>query len=51
MGSLIAVFVGVLNLVAIKEIWITVAAIAILIVLSIYAVKEKRKLQKERQRQ
>lgn len=50
-GSLIAVFIGVLNLVSIKEIWISVAAVAILIVLSIYAVKEKRKIQKQRQRQ
>ncbi len=48
-GSLIAVFIGVLNLITIREIWITVAAIAILIVLSIYAVKEKRKIQKQRQ--
>jgi len=48
-GSLIAVLIGVLNLITIREIWITVAAIALLIVLSIYAVKEKRKIQKQRQ--
>ncbi len=49
-GSLIAVFIGVLNLITIRETWITVAAIAILIVLSIYAIREKRKIQKQRQR-
>ncbi len=48
-GSLIAVFIGVLNLITLREIWITIAAIAILVVLSIYAVKEKRKIQKQRQ--
>ena len=48
-GSLVAVFIGVLNLITIREIWITVAAIALLIVLSIYAVKEKRKIQRQRQ--
>jgi membrane protein implicated in regulation of membrane protease activity len=48
-GSLIAVFIGVLNLVILREIWITVAVIAILIVLSIYAVKERRKIQRQRQ--
>jgi hypothetical protein len=48
-GSLIAVFIGVLNLVTLREVWITVAAIAILIVLSIYAVKERRKIQRQRQ--
>jgi membrane protein implicated in regulation of membrane protease activity len=47
-GSLIAVFIGVLNLITIREIWITMAAIAILVILSIYAVKEKRKIQKQR---
>jgi membrane protein implicated in regulation of membrane protease activity len=48
-GSLIAVFIGVLNLVTLREVWITVAAIAILIVLSIYAVKERRKIQRQKQ--
>ena len=48
-GSLVAVFIGVLNLVTLREVWILVAAMAILIVLSIYAVKEKRRLQKQRQ--
>lgn len=48
-GSLVAVFIGVLNLITIREIWITVAAIALLIILSIYAVKEKRKIQRKRQ--
>jgi uncharacterized membrane protein YfcA len=48
-GSLIAVFIGVLNLITLREIWITVAAISLLVVLSIYAVKEKRKIQKQRQ--
>ena len=48
-GSLIAVFIGVFNLITIREIWITVAAIALLVVLSIYAVREKRKIQKQRQ--
>jgi len=48
-GSLVAVFIGVLNLITIREIWITAAAIALLIILSIYAVKEKRKIQRQRQ--
>lgn len=48
-GSLIAVFIGVLNLITLREIWITFAAISLLVVLSIYAVKEKRKIQKQRQ--
>ncbi len=48
-GSLIAVFIGILNLITIRETWITVAAIAILIVLSIYAIRERRKIQKQRQ--
>jgi membrane protein implicated in regulation of membrane protease activity len=48
-GSLIAVFIGVLNLVTLREIWILMVAMAILVVLSIYAVKEKRKIQKQRQ--
>jgi membrane protein implicated in regulation of membrane protease activity len=49
MGSLVAVFIGVLNLITLREIWITVAAIALLVILSIYAVKEKRKIQRQRQ--
>jgi hypothetical protein len=48
-GSLVAVFIGVLNLITLREIWITVAAIALLVVLSIYAIKEKRKIQRQRQ--
>ena len=48
-GSLIAVFIGVLNLVTVREIWILIVAMAILVVLSIYSVKEKRKIQKQRQ--
>jgi uncharacterized membrane protein YfcA len=48
-GSLIAVFIGVLNLITIREVWITMAAIALLVILSIYAVKEKRKVQRQRQ--
>jgi hypothetical protein len=48
-GSLIAVFIGVLNLITVREIWITMAAISLLVVLSIYAIKEKRKVQKQRQ--
>jgi hypothetical protein len=49
LGSLIAVFIAMLNLITLREIWITVAAIALLVILSIYAVKEKRKIQKHRQ--
>jgi hypothetical protein len=45
-GSLIAVFIGVLNLITYREIWIFAVVMAILIVLSVYAVKERRKLQK-----
>jgi membrane protein implicated in regulation of membrane protease activity len=48
-GSLIAVFIGVLNLVTLREIWIIMVIMAILVVLSIYAVREKRKIQKQRQ--
>jgi hypothetical protein len=46
-GSLIAVSVGVFNLVTFREIWILAASMGVLVGLSIYAVMEKRKLQKK----
>ncbi len=48
-GSMVAVLIGVVNLLTFKELWVLLAAVAILVILAIYAVKEKRKLQRRQQ--
>ncbi len=46
-GSMIAMLIGVVNLLTFRELWVLIAAVTILIILAIYAVKEKRKLQRQ----
>ena len=48
-GSMIAMLIGVVNLLTFRELWVLIAAVTILIILAIYAVKEKRKLQRQQQ--
>ena len=43
-AALAAMFVGVINLIIFREIWILGVAMAFLIALTIYSVREKRKL-------
>jgi membrane protein implicated in regulation of membrane protease activity len=42
-GSLIAIIVGVINMVTLREIWILFAVVSVLVVLTIYILQEKRK--------
>jgi hypothetical protein len=42
--SMIVLFVGVINIIAFREVWILVAASSILIILAIYTIREKNKL-------
>jgi membrane protein implicated in regulation of membrane protease activity len=42
-GSMVAVLIGVVNLLTFRELWVLLAAVAILVILAVYAVKEKRK--------
>ena len=48
-GSMVAVLIGVVNLLTFRELWVLLAAVAILVILAVYAVKEKRKLQRRQQ--
>lgn len=48
-GSMVAVLIGVVNLLTFRELWVLLAAVAILVFLAVYAVKEKRKLQRRQQ--
>jgi membrane protein implicated in regulation of membrane protease activity len=48
-GSMVAMLIGVVNIFTFREIWILLAAVTILVILAIYAVKEKRKLQQKHQ--
>jgi membrane protein implicated in regulation of membrane protease activity len=48
-GSMVAVLIGVVNLLTFRELWVLLAAVAILVILAVYAVKEKRKLQQRQQ--
>ena len=50
-GSMVAVLVGVVNLLTFRELWVLLAVVTILVILAVYAVKEKRKLQRRRQQQ
>jgi hypothetical protein len=42
--SMIVLFVGVINIIAFREVWILIAASSILIILAIYTIREKNKL-------
>ena len=46
-AALAAMFVGVINLIIFREIWILGVAMAFLIALTIYTVREKRRLAKK----
>jgi membrane protein implicated in regulation of membrane protease activity len=48
-GSMVAVLIGVVNLLTFRDLWVLLAAVAILVILAVYAVNEKRKLQRRRQ--
>ena len=45
--SLIVLFVGVINIITFREIWILIAATSILIILAIYTIREKQKLKQQ----
>jgi uncharacterized membrane protein YfcA len=42
--AMAAVFVGLINAITFKEVWVLLAATVFLVILAIYALKEKRKL-------
>jgi membrane protein implicated in regulation of membrane protease activity len=44
MIAMAAMFVGLINAITFKEIWVLLAATIFLVILTIYALKEKRKL-------
>jgi hypothetical protein len=45
--SMIVLFIGVVNMIIFREIWILIAAASILVILAIYIVREKRKLNQQ----
>jgi uncharacterized membrane protein YfcA len=49
--SMIVLFVGVINIIAFREVWILVAASSILIILAIYTIREKNKLKENQKEQ
>jgi O-antigen/teichoic acid export membrane protein len=49
--SLVALFVGVINMITYREIWILIAAASILIILAIYTIREKNKLKQNQKKQ
>ena len=42
--AIAAMFVGLINAIAFKEVWVLLAAVIVLVMLTVYAFKEKRKL-------
>jgi Flp pilus assembly protein TadB len=42
--AMAAMFIGLINAITFKEVWVLLAAIVFLVLLTIYALKEKRKL-------
>jgi membrane protein implicated in regulation of membrane protease activity len=42
--AMAAMFIGLINAIAFKEVWVLLAAVAFLVLLTIYALREKRKL-------
>jgi uncharacterized membrane protein YkgB len=49
--SMIVLFVGVINIIAFREVWILVAASSILIILAIYTIRAKNKLKQNQKKQ
>jgi uncharacterized membrane protein YkgB len=49
--SMIVLFVGIINIIAFREVWILVAASSILIILAIYTIREKNKLKRNQKQQ
>jgi uncharacterized membrane protein YfcA len=49
--SMIVLFVGAINIIAFREVWIPVAASSILIILAIYTIREKNKLKQNQKEQ
>ena len=49
--SMIVLIVGVINIIAFREVWILVAASSILIILAIYTIREKNKLKQNQKEQ
>lgn len=45
--SMIVLFIGIVNMIVFREIWILVVVASILVILAIYAVMEKRKLNQQ----
>ena len=46
-GALVAMIVVVINMLTFREMWILFTAVAVMIVLVVYAVQEKRKLKRK----
>ncbi|AIF82868.1 hypothetical protein NTE_00790 [Candidatus Nitrososphaera evergladensis SR1] len=46
-AALAAMFVAVVNLVTLREVWVLAAAVAVLVGLAVYSVNEKFKLKKQ----
>jgi hypothetical protein len=42
--AMAAMFVGIINAITFKEVWVLLAAAIFLVILTVYALKEKRKL-------
>ena len=49
--ALAALFAGVINVITFREMWILIAAVAVMIVITTYTIREKRKLINERRTQ
>jgi hypothetical protein len=45
--STIVLFIGIVNMIVFREIWILIAAASILVILAIYTIREKRKLNQQ----
>jgi len=46
-AALTAMFVGVLNLIVFREIWVLAAAMIVVVTLTVYSVREKHKLSRK----
>lgn len=47
--SMIVLFIGVINIITFREIWILIAAASILTILAIYTIREKNRLKQKQQ--
>lgn len=45
--SMVVLFIGIVNMIVFREIWILVVVASILVILAIYTVREKRKLNQQ----